>query len=58
VADILHVPHSDLEVAASSVAAAAPVVDGEGEKEARLLVMSAMTQGNDQTKLETLFTIL
>jgi len=46
VADILHVPHSDLEVAASSVAAAAPVVDGEGEKEARLLVMSAMTQAS------------
>lgn len=39
VADILRVPHSELEVSSDSLS------DSEGEKEARMLVMTAIAQG-------------
>lgn len=40
VADILHVPHAELELGSESLS------ESEGEKEARLLVMTAIQQGN------------
>ncbi len=40
VADILHVPHSELDPASSEL-----LSESEGEKEARLLVMTAIAQG-------------
>lgn len=40
VADILHVPHSELDPASSE-----SLSESEGEKEARLLVMTAIAQG-------------
>lgn len=39
VADILHVPHSELDPASELLS------ESEGEKEARLLVMTAIAQG-------------